>query len=213
MKVKICGLREAANILAVANFQPDLLGFIFYDRSPRFVADNLSPDVLRGLPATIAKVGVFVDAPLPELLATATRYGLDYAQLHGHETPAYCRAVRAQGLQVIKAFSIADSFDFSNLTAYEPVCDLFLFDTKGAHRGGNGRTFDWRVLAHYHGPTPFLLSGGLGPANAAELLRFHHPRLAGYDFNSLLETAPGLKDVEATGQLLTCLQDHPTPNL
>ncbi|AMR29016.1 N-(5'-phosphoribosyl)anthranilate isomerase [Hymenobacter psoromatis] len=205
MKVKICGMREAANILAVADFHPDLLGFIFYDKSPRFVAENLSAEVLRGLPDSIGKVGVFVDAPLPELLATATRYGLDYAQLHGHETPAYCRAAHAQGLRIIKAFSVDEQFDFSTLAAYEPVCELFLFDTKGAQRGGNGQAFDWRILAHYHGPTPFLLSGGLGPANAAELLHFHHPRLAGYDFNSLLEVAPGLKDVEATGQLLARL--------
>ena len=206
-------MREAANILAVANFQPDLLGFIFYDKSPRFVGKTLSADVLRGLPDTIGKVGVFVDAPLPELLATATRYGLDYVQLHGHETPAYCRAVHAQGLQIIKAFSVDEQFDFSILAEYKASCDLFLFDTKGAHRGGNGQTFDWRVLTHYHGPTPFLLSGGLGPANAAELLHFQHPQLAGYDFNSLLETAPGLKDAEATGQLLTRLHDQPTHTL
>ena len=201
-------MREAANILAVADFNPDFLGFIFYDKSPRFVDEQFSPEVLRGLPESVRKVGVFVDAPLPELVDTATHYSLDYVQLHGHETPAYCRAAHAQGLQIIKAFSVDDDFDFSILTAYEPVCDLFLFDTKGAQRGGNGRTFDWRVLANYQGPTPFLLSGGLGPANADELLRFHHPQLAGYDFNSLLETAPGFKNVEVTGQLLTRLHAH-----
>ena len=141
------------------------------------------------------------------------RYGLDYAQLHGHETPTYCRAVRAQGLRVIKAFSVDEYFDFSTLAAFSAECDLFLFDTKGAHRGGNGRAFDWSLLADYQGPTPFLLSGGLGPANAAALLHFQHPQLAGYDFNSLLETAPGLKDVEATGQLLTRLHAQPIHNL
>ncbi len=208
MKVKICGMRAAANILAIADFNPDFLGFIFYDKSPRFAGEILSTEVLRSLPAAVRKVGVFVDAPLPELLATATRYSLDYVQLHGHEAPAYCQAAHAQGLRIIKAFSVDEQFDFGDLVAYEPVCDFFLFDTKGAHRGGNGQTFDWRVLANYHGPTPFLLSGGLGPANTAELLRFHHPRLAGYDFNSLLETAPGLKDVAATGQLLTRLHEQ-----
>ncbi|GAB3637751.1 phosphoribosylanthranilate isomerase [Hymenobacter arcticus] len=208
MKVKICGMREAANILAIADFNPDFLGFIFYDKSPRFASEVLSTEVLRSLPATVAKVGVFVDAPLPELLATTARYSLEYVQLHGHETPAYCQAVRTQGLRVIKAFSVDEQFDFSTLVAFEPACELFLFDTKGAHRGGNGQTFDWRVLANYHGPTPFLLSGGLGPANTDELLRFHHPRLMGYDFNSLLEISPGLKDVEATGHLLTRLHEQ-----
>ncbi|MDJ0364990.1 phosphoribosylanthranilate isomerase [Hymenobacter sp. H14-R3] len=208
MKVKICGMREAANILAIADFNPDFLGFIFYDKSPRFAGEVLSTEVLRSLPATVAKVGVFVDAPLPELLATTARYSLEYVQLHGHETLAYCQAVHAQGLRIIKAFSVDEQFDFSTLVAFEPVCELFLFDTKGPHRGGNGQTFDWRVLANYHGPTPFLLSGGLGLANTDELLRFHHPRLAGYDFNSLLEISPGLKDAEATGHLLTRLHER-----
>ena len=205
MKVKICGMREAANILAVVDFNPDFLGFIFYKQSPRHAGDTLDTEVLRGLPDSVRKVGVFVDAPLPELLATTSHYSLDYVQLHGHETPAYCRAVREQGLQIIKAFSVAEAADFDNLADYMASCELFLFDTKGAHRGGNGRAFDWELLRNYHGPTPFLLSGGLGPDTMDDLLRFHHPYLAGYDFNSLLETAPGLKDVEATGKVLTRL--------
>ncbi|QKG55392.1 phosphoribosylanthranilate isomerase [Hymenobacter sp. BRD128] len=208
MKVKICGMREAANILAVADFNPDFLGFIFYEKSPRYVGTSLSTEVLRSLPDSVCKVGVFVDAPLPELLATTSHYSLDYVQLHGHETPAYCRAVREQGLRIIKAFSVAEPADFANLTDYGPSCEFFLFDTKGPQRGGNGRTFDWELLRHYHGPTPFLLSGGLGPDTLAGLLHFHHPQLAGYDFNSLLELAPGRKDVEATGRVLTRLHDQ-----
>jgi phosphoribosylanthranilate isomerase len=129
-------------------------------------------------------------------------------QLHGHESPAYCHEVHQQGLGIIKAFSVDEHFDFSTLAAYGPVCDLFLFDTKGKHPGGNGHVFDWRVLANYHGPTPFLLSGGLGLTNAQELLRFHHPQLAGYDFNSQLEVAPGLKDVAATQQLISIINEQ-----
>jgi phosphoribosylanthranilate isomerase len=208
MKVKICGMRAAANILAVADFNPDFLGFIFYQKSARYAGETLDTEVLRSLPESICKVGVFVDAPLPELLATTTHYSLDYVQLHGHETPAYCQAVREKGLRVIKAFAVDDIFDFSTLADYAPACELFLFDTKGKHPGGNGHIFDWQLLNSYHGPTPFLLGGGLGPDNVDELLRFHHPQLVGYDFNSLLETAPGLKDIEATGQLLTRLHDQ-----
>jgi phosphoribosylanthranilate isomerase len=208
MKVKICGMREAANILAVADFNPDFLGFIFYEKSTRYAGEVLSTEVLRSLPESIRKVGVFVDAPLPELLATTAHYSLDYVQLHGHETPAYCRAVHEQGLRIIKAFSIDEHFDFGTLAAYAPVCELFLFDTKGKHPGGNGYTFDWQLLATYHGPTPFLLSGGLGADNASALLAFRHPYLVGYDFNSLLETAPGHKDVAATQALLTALHQQ-----
>ena len=209
MKVKICGMREAANIMSVADFNPDFLGFIFYEKSARYVGETLDTELLRSLPGSIGKVGVFVDAPLPELLAATAYYSLDYVQLHGHETPAYCQTVRAHGLRVIKAFAVDAAFDFNMLAAYAPHCELFLFDTKGKHPGGNGYAFDWRVLANYHGPTPFLLSGGLGPANVTDLLRFHHPQLVGYDFNSLLEIAPGLKNTEATGQLLARLHSQP----
>ncbi len=210
MKVKICGMREAANILSVADFNPDFLGFIFYQKSARYVGEALDTELLRSLPASICKVGVFVDAPLPELLATTTHYSLDYVQLHGHETPAYCQAVRAKGLRVIKAFAVDEAFDFGSLAAYVPGCELFLFDTKGKHPGGNGHRFDWQLLHKYQGPTPFLLSGGLGPANVDELLHFRHPQLMGYDVNSLLETAPGHKDVEATARLLTRLHEQST---
>lgn len=210
MKVKICGMREAANLWAIADLSPDFLGFIFSEKSPRFVGDSLRPELLRSLPPTVRKVGVFVDAPLAELLTLSCQYGLDYVQLHGHETPAYCRAARQHNLHVIKSFAVDEQFDFSTLTEYSAVCDLFLFDTKGPQPGGNGTTFDWRVLANYHGPTPFLLGGGLGPANAGELLHFRHPQLVGYDFNSQLELAPGLKDVEATRLLLARLHSQPS---
>ncbi len=208
MKIKICGMREAANLLAVADFDPDFLGFIFYRKSARYVGDTLDPAQVRSLPAAIAKVGVFVDADLTEVRATNCAYTLDYVQLHGSETPDYCRQARAAGLHVIKAFAVGEGFDFSILVAYEPSCDYFLFDTKGALPGGNGTAFDWQLLAGYTGTTPFLLSGGLGPANLAELLDFHHPQLAGFDFNSHLETAPGLKDIAATRALLQQLHQQ-----
>jgi phosphoribosylanthranilate isomerase len=211
MKIKICGMREAANTTAVADFKPDFLGFIFYEKSARYVGQAFSPEVLRSLPESVCKVGVFVDAPLPDLLFSTARYSLDYVQLHGHETPAYCELARAQGLRVIKAFAVGESFDFEDLAAYETSCDFFLFDTKGALPGGNGTAFDWRVLAGYTGATPFLLSGGLGPANLAALRAFRHPQLAGYDFNSHLETAPGVKDVAATRALLNHLRAEAQP--
>jgi phosphoribosylanthranilate isomerase len=208
MQVKICGMREAVNLGDIANLSPDYLGFIFYEKSPRYVGDALDAELLRSLPPTVRKVGVFVDAPLPQLVDIATRYGLDYVQLHGHESAAYCREAHAQGLRLIKAFSVDAQFDFGILTEYGAVCDFFLFDTKGKQPGGNGYAFDWGLLAGYNGPAPFLLSGGLGPENATELLSFTHPYLAGYDFNSQLETAPGLKDVVATRELLLLLNQQ-----
>lgn len=206
MKIKICGMREVGNSLAVADLHPDFLGFIFYPKSARYMRETLDPAQVRSLPASIAKVGVFVDADLAVVQATAAAYALDYVQLHGHETPAYCQQARGAGLHVIKAFAVGETFDFASLAAYEASCDFFLFDTKGALPGGNGTAFDWQILAGYTGATPFFLSGGLGPANLTALLDFHHPQLAGFDFNSHLETAPGVKDVAATEQLVQRLQ-------
>jgi phosphoribosylanthranilate isomerase len=202
MRIKICGMREAGNLWAIADLSPDLLGFIFYEKSARYMRETLDPAQVRSLPPSIAKVGVFVDADLAEVQATACAYTLDYVQLHGHETPAYCQQARDAGLRVIKAFAVGETFDFANLAEYEAGCDFFLFDTKGALPGGNGTAFDWQILAGYTGSVPFLLSGGLGLDNLVTLLDFHHPQLYGFDFNSHLETAPGLKDVAATRPLL-----------
>ena len=201
-------MREAGNVAAIAGLDPDLLGFIFSPNSPRYMAEVLAPAQVQSLPAGVGRVGVFVDEPLASLQASSIAYGLDYAQLHGSETPAYCRQVRELGLQVIKVFSVGPGFDFAATTAYAPVADLFLFDTKGEQPGGNGTAFDWQLLHAYQGPTPFLLAGGLGPEKLSDLLRFHHPFLYGFDFNSQLETAPGLKDVARTRTLLERLHQQ-----
>ncbi|RZK36822.1 MAG: phosphoribosylanthranilate isomerase [Hymenobacter sp.] len=208
MQIKICGMREAGNLWAVADLSPDFLGFIFYKKSTRYVGDTLDPEQLRSLPQAICKVGVFVDEPLDNLQIINCKYTLDYVQLHGHETPAYCEQAKARGLHLIKAFAVDSTFDFGQLAAYSPVCDLFLFDTKGDLPGGNGVAFDWSVLAGYTGPTPFLLSGGLGLNNLSAMLAFQHPQLAGFDLNSQLEAAPGLKDVATTRELLQHLHTH-----
>ena len=209
MKIKICGMREAGNLLAIADLNPDFLGFIFYEKSVRCIRDVLAASVLHGLPASIHKVGIFVNADLAEVQATALRYHLDYVQLHGTESPAYCQQAGALGLRVIKAFAVDANFDFDQLAAYAPLCDFFLFDTKGELPGGNGTAFDWSVLTRYSGTTPFFLSGGLGLADLAALGQFHHPHLCGLDFNSRLETAPGVKDVVTTRQVLERLRVEP----
>lgn len=199
-------MREAGNLLAVADLNPDFLGFIFYEKSTRCVREVLAADVVRSLPPSICKVGIFVDANLADLLTANATYGLDYVQLHGHEPAAYCQQAQAAGLHLIKAFAVDGHFDFGQLAAYEPFCEHFLFDTKGELPGGNGTAFDWSVLAGYSGGVSFFLSGGLGPNNLAALRQFRHPQLYGFDFNSQLETAPGLKNVDATCHLLADLR-------
>ena len=126
----------------------------------------------------------------------ADRFGLNDVQLHGNESPEYCRSLHSTGLKIIKAFSVDRPKDLKKVYDYEKVCDLFLFDTKCEQYGGSGNQFDWSILHTYNGDVPFLLSGGINSYSANALKEFKHPRLAGYDLNSRFETKPGEKDPE-----------------
>ena len=204
--VKVCGMRDATALAEVAGLTPDFLGFIFAPASPRFVGELLAPELVRALPASIWKVGVFVDETTENILAAAHRFGLAAVQLHGHETPAQCEALTEAGLLVMKAFSVGEAVDFSALLPYVPYCDFFLFDTKGAAPGGNGTVFNWNVLAAYNLPVPYFLAGGLKLEHAAELAGLRLPGLVGVDLNSGFETAPGVKDAGRLAQMLTQLR-------
>ncbi|WP_201980986.1 phosphoribosylanthranilate isomerase [Hymenobacter rubidus] len=192
--IKVCGMREPGNIAAVAELQPDFLGFVFYPPSPRYVVGTLPTELLRALPDNVRKIGVFVNESTEHILATLASYGLDGAQLHGQETPAQCAELQRAGVLVIKMFSVNHGLDLSALLPYEGVCDYFVFDTFGPAPGGNGTAFDWEVLRDYELETPYLLAGGLGPENIDALTALRLPGLIGVDFNSRFETAPGLKD-------------------
>lgn len=189
-------MREAENIRAVEALGVDLMGFIFWPHSKRYVASR--PNYL---PRNAKRVGVFVDAKVEEVKKIADTYALDFIQLHGHETPEYC--AQLQGWQLIKAFNIATSADLMQTAAYEGLVSYFLFDTKGECVGGNGKQFDWSVLTSYNGKTPFLLSGGIGPDDWKNIKLFQHPRFAGIDLNSRFETAPALKDTTLLQDFLT----------
>lgn len=193
LKLKICGMKK--NPLEVAALQPDYMGFIFWEPSQRYFKGTLPH-----LPHRIKKVGVFVDATLTKVLARIEDYQLLLVQLHGNESPEYCAAVKekAPHVAVIKVFSIKDDFDFSILASYEPVCDFFLFDTKGKLPGGNGYTFDWKVLKKYPSTKPFFLSGGIGPDQLGSIKVFLDRPESKYchalDVNSGFEIEPGWKD-------------------
>ena len=198
MKLKICGMKYPDNLEEIATLKPDYLGFIFYEKSPRYMADALSPEIVRSLPSSIKRVGVFVNATTEDIRDKAERYGLHAVQLHGQEPPEQCQELRSYGYTVIKVFSLGhDSFDFAQLTPYQPQVDFFLFDTKGKQPGGNGQTFDWCLLQDYPLETPFFLSGGIGTEEVASLRQLSFPFLYGVDVNSRFETEPGRKDVAA----------------
>ncbi len=195
-KIKICGMQQPENIRAVAAFHPDYMGFIFYQKSPRFVG-NLDPAIVKLLPNTICKVGVFVNESTENILATAFKYHLNAIQLHGDESPNMCEAIRKEGLEVIKAFRVATTADLQATGLYQHACDFLLFDTKTPLFGGSGQKYNWNVLQSYNGRIPFFLSGGIGASDITRLLAFHHPLLHAVDVNSRFETSPGEKDVMA----------------
>ena len=186
--IKVCGMREAENIREVEALGIDWMGFIFWPKSSRYVAEQ--PVYL---PTKCKRVGVFVDEDIEQVQRIADRYIIDIIQLHGHETPEYIQ--KLEGRVIIKAFNIATATDFEQTKSYEGIVDFFLFDTKTKLPGGSGEQFDWRVLSAYHGDTPFLLSGGIGPDDAERIRNFNHPKCVGIDLNSRFETAPGLKDI------------------
>ena len=181
-------MRETDNIRDVETLDIDMMGFIFWPKSSRYVSQR--PDYL---PKRVKRVGVFVDEDPEQVKRLADDYALDYIQLHGQESPSYIFQLR--GLHVIKAFNISIAEDLLQTQPYEGLVDFFLFDAKGKSVGGNGEKFNWDVLDAYQGATPFLLSGGIGSDDAERVNAFYHPKCIGIDLNSRFELSPGLKDV------------------
>ena len=219
MYLKVCGMKH--NTAEVALLEPDFLGFIFWEPSKRYFQGELPP-----LTGSTKKVGVFVDAPLEEVVQTVIKYNLHLVQLHGSEGPQYCSDLQnalwasdadavpeirsktvvddqneLQGRpQLMKVFPVGEDFDFSVLDTYEDYCDLFMFDTKGKLPGGNGYAFDWELLKNYPSEKPFFLSGGIGPEDIDKLIDFINSDASlhcfAIDINSKFELSPGHKDTE-----------------
>jgi len=184
-------MRNAENIEALLQLKPDFIGFIFYDKSKRFMTEVL-PEIDFG---TTLKTGVFVNESLDKILKTADNYRLDVIQLHGQESPEVCQKIQDAGYKVIKVFSVGNTFDFKICKAYSAFTDWFLFDTKGSFPGGNGIGFNWEILKDYKLEKTFLLSGGISLADLETIKIFKHPKLAGVDVNSGFEISPGYKNI------------------
>ncbi|HEY1007534.1 MAG TPA: phosphoribosylanthranilate isomerase [Sphingobacteriaceae bacterium] len=207
LKIKVCGMRDPANIAAVSALKPDYLGFIFFPGSRRFVGPD--PETLFSQITAdpgIVRTGVFVDESPEVILDHARRFQLGAVQLHGGESPAVCSQLLAAGLEVIKAFGVGETFDFGRLDPYRDACTYFLFDTKTSGHGGSGRAFDWSLLDGYTGDRPFFLSGGVGPENIGALQNISSRYFYGTDLNSRFETEPGLKDTDRLRLAFTTLK-------
>lgn len=228
-------MRDAQNIREVSQLGVDMIGMIFYPKSPRYVEMQSShagiiPDYAKEdigasdfsgsssesvstSSKSPARVGVFVDDMVQNIVTRVVNYHLDYVQLHGNEPREMCENLRSTldpdirpGIKIIKAISVSDASDIQKYKEYVGAVDLFLFDTKCKTVGGSGQQFDWQVLDQYDGEVPFLLSGGIGPEDASRLHAFHHPKCIGIDLNSRFEIEPGVKDVEKLKGFLNEIQ-------
>lgn len=223
MVIKVCGMRDAQNIREVSQLGVDMIGMIFYPKSPRYVEmqsshagiipDYVKEDINIKSAKSPARVGVFVDDMVQNIVTRVVNYHLDYVQLHGNEPREMCENLRLTldpdirpGIKIIKAISVSDASDIQKYKEYVGAVDLFLFDTKCKTVGGSGQQFDWQVLEQYDGEIPFLLSGGIGPEDASRLHAFHHPKCIGIDLNSRFEIEPGVKDVEKLKGFLNAMQ-------
>jgi phosphoribosylanthranilate isomerase len=200
-RIKICGLTRVADALAAVAAGADALGFIFYDRSPRYVAPEVVASITRQLPPLVTKVGVFVNAPAAEIRRVVQVAGLDIPQLHGEETPEFCARL---GWPVIKAFRLQNAAAVAQLASY-PVAAWLLDAFVPGLRGGTGAQFNWEwaIQARAAG-RPVILAGGLTPDNVAEAVRTVRPYAV--DVSSGVETAPGQKDIPRLQQLIRAVR-------
>lgn len=184
-------------------------GFIFYEKSPRYVVNKIPFNTLKNFDK-IKKVGVFVNESTDKIFEIVKAYGLDIVQLHGDETPIFCKMIAAE-MPVIKAFGVTGHEDLNELTKpYIHAVDYFLFDTKAKHYGGTGKKFDWNFLKRYRHTKPYFLSGGIAPGDENEILNFIKEENLGclhaLDVNSRFETEPGIKDIELLKKIINNLQ-------
>lgn len=200
ISVKICGLRTPDDVAAVAAAGAAYCGFTFFAKSPRNVSFSQARDLALTAPPGLAKVALTVDADDTFLDDLTRDVPLDMLQLHGHETPARVAAVKARyGLPVMKAVGVADADDLVELDSYLKVADQILVDAKPPKNadlpGGNGLTFDWRLIAGRRWPVPWMLAGGLTPDNVGQAIAMTGAKQV--DVASGVESAPGVKDIAA----------------
>ncbi len=199
MRVKVCGMTQPDQVEALAAMGVTFAGFIFYPKSPRYVFKHMTTTQIRKF-NNINKVGVFVNAPIEEVLHLVDECRLHMVQLHGDEPPKYCEKI-ADYVSVVKAFRLSDNDSVEwMIRPYMDVCDMFMFDTMGAGYGGTGKKFDWSMLKNSTIGKPFFLSGGIEPGDEEELMAFSQEPVAkalfAIDINSKFELSPGLKDMD-----------------
>jgi len=205
-RVKMCGTTRQEDAMAAVRFGVDALGFIFYPKSPRFISSENMARIVEQLPPLIDRVGVFVNAPLKEVIATA-EVGLSYLQLHGDESVDYCRELRQHlpSCGIIKAFRVGEKSREADFTPYDDCVDAFLLDTYvSGESGGTGKIFDWSIIEQLKLRQPIFLAGGLNPDNVQQAIAEVQPFAV--DINSGVESEPGVKDHSRLMKLMQLVQ-------
>lgn len=213
LQIKVCGMRDTQNIDSISELHPNYLGFIFFKKSPRYAA-FVNPQVVRELPTDVTPVAVFLNETISQICDICEVYGITTVQLHGEETPEFCRELVDRGFTVIKAEALTATEDIERLKPYEGVVSMFVFDTKTplGPNGGTGRKWDWSILNAYNLTTPYLLSGGIGPEDAEQIRTLTLRGLSGVDVNSRFEISPGLKNVELLVEFINQIRHEPYRN-
>ena len=194
-------MKNRQNISDLLKLNIDFIGFIFYPKSKRYLVNEGVSDYISEI-NLVKKVGVFVNESGENILKYARQYKLDYIQLHGEETPEFCRFFHNEGFKIIKAFQVNETFDFSQCNAYNDVCNYFLFDTKSTQYGGSGQQFDWSLLQNYKNNKAYFLSGGISIKDAENIKKITDERLAVIDINSKFENKNGLKNIEEISEFI-----------
>ena len=200
MKLKVCGLTKLDQIQELISLNTDFLGFIFYEKSPRFVLNHLSLEEISEINHQ-GKVGVFVNETVEKISEISEKAKLSFIQLHGDEDEKFIlqlRQILGNNIKIIKVIRIGNqSFDELQKTINQQpsTVNYLLFDTDSKAFGGTGKTFDWQILNEIEIPIPYFLSGGISLENIHQLSTINHQPLA-LDINSKFETEPGSKDLE-----------------
>lgn len=216
IRVKICGLRTVEDVAAVAAAGAAYAGFVFFAKSPRHLTIAQARVLALAAPVGLAKVALVVDADDATLDAITEAMPLDMLQLHGHESPERVAEVRARyGLPVMKAVGVADEGDLAAVLEYSLAADQILLDAKPPKHadlpGGNGLSFDWRLVAQRRWLRPWMLAGGLTPGNVAEAIRLTNARQV--DVSSGVESAPGVKDAGKIAAFVAATREPAVPRL
>ena len=206
---------DPANLTEICRLDPDFVGYIFFPGSKRFVGQHPDPALFRIPGEGTAKVGVFVNEELAEVVRRFEQCQLDLVQLHGAESPGYCRDLVEEGIPVIKVFHPENPVgkkgrgpEEANMEDYREAAHYFLLDSGGSGEGGSGHQLNWELLGKNDIPLPFLLGGGIGPDDASRLKALALENLFGVDVNSRFESSPGIKNAGLVSRFIYEIRNH-----